>query len=278
MTDTPPHTPPTTAHHERPFTGHPGRWEKERARAERTGHVRSDSCSDACEPVLAYERTRWGWLAWTVPGDGSLPEIAHQIGVLTPAATRLQRLAVRWLTRRPAQRIAPGGIPASVRLSVAAVAVVTLLTGLYAVTQGISVDVVLPATLLAPLLAEHLLVRLDARAREHVRIVEGDVPCGYLQRLAALHSDLVAAAVSSDRYELRRAAEIGQHLLWDAAGLLQTQDTLTASDALIARERLMLQLVNQVTQTIGCTASEDGATEAGQARAWRATPPSTHHS
>ncbi|MGW1527923.1 hypothetical protein [Streptomyces sp. NPDC002159] len=278
MTDTPPHTPPTTAHHERPFTGHPGRWEKERARAERTGHVRNDSCSNACQPVLVHERTKWGWLAWTVPGDGSLPEIPHQIGVLTPAANRLQRLALRWLTRRPAQRIGLGGIPASVRLSFAAVAVVSLLTGLYAATHGIPGDVVLPAILLAPLLTEHLLERLDARAREHVRTIEGDAACRYLRRLAALHSDLVAAAVSSDRYELRRAAEIGQHLLWDAAGLLQTQDTLTASDALIARERLMLQLVDQVTQTIGCAASGGGATEAGQARAWRPTPPSTHHS
>ncbi|MGW5062783.1 hypothetical protein ACWEQ2_36675 [Streptomyces sp. NPDC004096] len=278
MTDTPPHTPPTTAHHERPFTGHPGRWEKERARAERTGHVRNDSCSQACEPVLVHERTRWGWLAWTVPGDGSLPEIPHQIGVLTPAANRLQRLALRWLTRRPPQRIALGGIPASVRLSVASVAVVSLLTGLYAATHGIPVDVVLLAILLAPLLTEHLLERLDARAGEHVRTVEGDAPCRYLQRLAALHSDLVAAAVSSDRYELRRSAEIGQHLLWDAAGLLQTQDTLVASDALIARERLMLHLVDQVTQSFGRSASGDGATDAGQARAWRPTPPSTHHS
>ncbi|KUJ33584.1 hypothetical protein ADL25_44725 [Streptomyces sp. NRRL F-5122] len=277
MTDTPPHTPPTTTHHERPFTGHPGRWEKERARAERTGHVRNDSCSHDCEPVLVCERTRWGWLAWTVPGDGSLPEIPHQIGVLTPAATCLQRLALRWLTRRPAQRIGLGGIPASVRLSVATLAVASLLTGLYAAAQRIPVDVVLPAILLAPLLAEHLLERLDARAFEHVRTVEGDAPCRYVQRLAALHSDLVAAAASSDRYELRRPAEIGQHLLWDAAGLLQTQDTLAASDALIARERLMLHLVNQVTQTIGCTACEDGATEAGQARVRRPTSPSTHH-
>ncbi|MEW2471098.1 hypothetical protein AB0919_39865 [Streptomyces sp. NPDC046994] len=99
-----------------------------------------------------------------------------------------------------------------------------------------------------------------------------------MQRLAALHSDLVAAAVSSDRYELRRAVEIGQHLLWDAASLLQTQDTLAASDALIARERLMLHLVDQVIQTIGYTASEDGASGARQTRAWRPTSPSTHHS
>jgi hypothetical protein len=82
--------------------------------------------------VLVYERTRWGWLAWTVPGDGSPPQVPHQIGVLTPAATRVQRLALRWLTRRPAQRIALSGIPASLRISVAAVTLISLLTGLFA--------------------------------------------------------------------------------------------------------------------------------------------------
>ncbi|MGW9026898.1 hypothetical protein ACWGQ5_22495 [Streptomyces sp. NPDC055722] len=268
MTDTP-HTPPPTAHHERPFIGHPGRWEKERARAARTGHVRDHSCSDACEPVLVHEHTPWGWLAWTVPGDGSPPEIPHQIGVLTPTATRLQRLALRWLTRRPAQRIALGGIPASLRLSAAAVALISLLTGLFAASHGIPTDVVLPAILLAPLLAQHLPDWLDARAREHVRTVEGDGPCRYLQRLAALHTSLVQAAADSDRYELRRSAEIGQDLLWDAAGLLQTQDTRAASDALIARERLLLQLACQVAQIIERSASEDWAAGAEQTRATR---------
>jgi hypothetical protein len=157
------------------------------------------------------------------------------------------------------------------------------------------VDVVLPAILLAPLLAEHLPGRLDARAREHVRTVEDDGPCRYVQRLAALHTSLVQAAADSDRYELRRSAEVGQHLLWDAADLLQTQDTRAASAALIARERLLLQLAHQVAQIVERSASEDGAVDADQTRAtqrrWartrrtadrrplrRLTPPPARHS
>ncbi|WP_435260389.1 hypothetical protein [Streptomyces sp. 1222.5] len=260
------HTPPpptAAAHHQSPFTRDPGRWEKERSRALRMGHVRDHTCSAACEPVLVHERTLWGWLAWTVPGDGSPPEIPHQIGVLTPAATRTQRLALRWLTRRPAQRIALDTVPGSLRLAAAAVALVSLVAGLFALRHGIPLDVALPAMLLAPLLAEHLPNRLDSRAREHVRMVEGDVACRYLQRLAVLHTSLVQAAARSDRYELRRSAEVGQDLLWDAAGLLQTRDSRSASADLIARERLMLQLAHQVAHLLKHSA-EDG-TDANQA-------------
>jgi hypothetical protein len=258
------HTPPPTAHSERPFTRDPERWEKERSRALRTGHVRDHTCSAACEPVLVHERTLWGWLAWTVPGDGSPPEIPHQIGVLTPAATRTQRLALRWLTRRPAQRIAVDTATGSLRFATAATALISLLAGLFAIRQGVPVDVALPAMLLAPLVAEHLPDLLDARAREHVRMVEGDVACRYLQRLAALHTSLVQAAAGNDRYELRRSAEVGHNLLWDAAGLLQTRDTRSASADLIARERMMLQLAHQVAQILKRTA-EDGTAGANQA-------------
>lgn len=257
---------PPTAHHERPFPRDPGRWEKERSHALRTGHIRDHTCSDACELVLVYERTSWGWFAWTVPGDGNPPETPHQIGVLTPAATRGQRLSLRWLTRRPAQRIALPPVLGSLRLSAAAIALISLAGGLYAITQGIPVDVVLPVMLLAPLLAEHLPGRLDARAREHVRSVEGDGAVRYLQRLAALQSYLVQAAASDDRYELRRSAEIGQNLLWDAADLLQTRGTHSASAGLIDRERLMLQLTGQVSQLLKRTATEHGTTDAGQRR------------
>jgi hypothetical protein len=261
------HTPPPpteAAHHERPLTRDPGRWEKERSRALRTGHVRDHTCSAACEPVLVHERTLWGWLAWTVPGDGSPPEIPHQIGVLPPAATRTQRLALRWLTRRPARRIAVDTVPGSVRLAVAAIALISLLAGLFAIRHGVPVDVALPAMLLAPLVAEHLPDLLDARARAHVRMVEGDVACRYLQRLAVLHTSLVQAAAGSDRYELRRSAEVGQRLLWDAAGLIQTRDSRSASADLIACERLMLQLAHQVAQILKRTA-EDGTADASQA-------------
>src|SRR5689334_9032460 len=91
----------------RPFAGDPKRWEEERSRALLAGHVcRDTACTGACDPVLVYERSGWGWLTWTVPGDGTLPDLPRQIGVLTPGATLAQRLAVRWLTRRPAYRIA----------------------------------------------------------------------------------------------------------------------------------------------------------------------------
>ncbi|MFI7405979.1 hypothetical protein ACIBW9_36865 [Streptomyces sp. NPDC049541] len=235
-------------------------------RALRTGHVRDHTCTAACELVLVHERTGWGWIAWTVPGDGFPPEAAHQIGVLTPAATRTQRLALRWLTRRPARRIALGAVPGSLRLSAAAVALLSLIAGLFAIGYGVPVDVALPAMLLAPMLAEHLPGRLDARAREHVLIVEGDLAVRYMQRLAALHTTLVQAAAGSDRYELRRSAEVGQHLLWDAAELLQTRSPHVASAELIARERLMLQLAHQVDQIIKRSAAEAGAAEADRPR------------
>ena len=254
------------AHHQRPFTRAPGRWEKESTRALRTGHVRDSTCSAACQPVLVHERTSWGWLAWTVPGDGTLPEVPQQIGVLTPSATRTQRLAMRWLTRRPAQRIALASVPGSLRLSAAAVALITVIVGLFAILHGVPIDVALPAMLLAPLLAEHLPGRVDAWADKHVRKVEGVNACRYLQRLATLHTSLVQAATGSDRYELRRSAEVGHNLLWEAVGLLQTQDTRSASAGLIARERLMLQLADQVAQIIERTAREDAAADADQPR------------
>ncbi|MFG3517525.1 hypothetical protein [Streptomyces bobili] len=243
------HTPPPTAAapHERPFARDPGRWDRERSRALLTGHVRDHTCSAACELVLVHERTPWGWLAWTVPGDGSQPEIPHQIGVLTPGANRRKRLALRWLTRRPARRLALDTVPGSLRFS-AAVALISVMVGLFAISRGVPTKVTVPAMLLAPLLAEHLPGRLDARARAHVHIVEGDGPCRYLQRLAALHASLVQAAAGSDRYELRRSAELGHNLLWDAAGLLQGQDTRSASARLITYEALMLQLAHQVAQ------------------------------
>ncbi|WAZ26942.1 hypothetical protein STRCI_008628 [Streptomyces cinnabarinus] len=263
------HTPPpptAAAHHERPFPRDPRRWEKKRSRALRTGHVRDHTCSAACEPVLVHERTLWGWLAWAVPGDGTLPEIPHQIGVLTPAATRTQRLALRWLTRRPAERLALGTLPGSLRLATAAIALIRLIACLFAIRHKVPLELALPAMLLAPLVAEHPPERLDAWTREHVRMVEGDVACRCLQRLAVLHASLVRASVGSDRDQLRRSAEIGHNLLFDAAGLLQSRDTRTVSAGLIARERLMLQLAHQVAQILKCT-PQDGTADAHHASA-----------
>ncbi|MDQ0605764.1 hypothetical protein QF037_010197 [Streptomyces canus] len=251
MTDTV-HTPPPTAaaHHQRPFARDPGRWDRERSRALFTGHIRDHTCSPACELVLVHERTPWGWLAWTVPGDGSQPEIPHQIGVLAPRASRRQRIARRWLTRRPARHLVLDTVPGSLRFSAAVVALIGALVGLFALSRGAPTNATVPAMLLAPLLAQHLPGRLDAWARAHVHLVEGDPSCRYLQRLATLHTVLVHAAAHSDRPELRRSAALGHHLLWDAAGLLQGQDTLAASAHLIDRERLMVQLADHVTQTL----------------------------
>ncbi|WP_328349108.1 hypothetical protein OG800_49075 [Streptomyces sp. NBC_00445] len=250
----------------RPFARDPRRWEEERSRALLTGHVCDDTtCTGTCEPVLVYERTGWGWLSWTVPGDGTLPELPQQIGVLTPGATMTQRVAVRWLTRRPAHRIAlAAGSSASLRLFAVTVGVISLFAALYTLNRGIPADLVLPAMLLAPLLTEHLPDRLDDRAGEHVRSVEGDAACRYLQRLVALHAYLVQAAANSDRYELRRSAEIGHNLLWDAADLLQAEDTSSASARLIDRERLMVQLADQVTQTLERTRAESASGQGDQ--------------
>ncbi|MGF0174502.1 hypothetical protein ACQF36_29575 [Streptomyces sp. Marseille-Q5077] len=120
----------------------------------------------------------------------------------------------------------------------------------------------------APLLTEHLPDRLDARAGEHVGTVEGNAACHYLQRLAALHTYLVEAAADSDRYELRRSAEVGHRLLWDAADLLQAhaQDTRRVSAQLIDRERLMVQLADQVAQALEHIRARPASGQAGQPR------------
>ncbi|MEV4040398.1 hypothetical protein [Streptomyces umbrinus] len=263
------HTPPWTAPQQPlcPFACDPKRWDKESSRALRAGHVRGPGCSAACELVLVFERTGWGWLAWTVPGDGSAPELPYRVGVLPPDATCTDRLAVRWLTRRPARRIGlAASVPGSLRYAAVVLAVIGCAAALHAVGAGVPGGIAWPLALLAPLLAEHLPDRLDARARERVRSVEGDAACRYLQRLASLHTCLVEASAGSDRYELRRSAEVGRHLLWDAAGLLQIQDTRSASAQLIDRERLMVQLADQVARTLErCrTGARSGA--AGQPR------------
>ncbi|MDI5907018.1 MULTISPECIES: hypothetical protein [Streptomyces] len=252
----------------RPFARDPQRWDEERSRALRFGHVcRETVCAGTGEPALVYERTGWGWLGWRVPSDGTPPKVPSQIGVFTPGRALPQRLAVRWLTRRPARRIAlTATSPASLRYSAAAMGAVSFFAALFALSRGIPADVVLPTMLLAPLLTEHLPERLDERARTHVRSVEGDDACHYLQRLAALHTYIVQAAADSDRYELRRSAEIGHNLLWGAADLLQNQDTRTTSTRLVHRERLMAQLADQVAQILQRTRAAPTADEAVQPR------------
>ncbi|WP_019074635.1 hypothetical protein [Streptomyces hokutonensis] len=252
----------------RPFAGDPARWDAERSCALHRGRMACDtgSCTTAAEPYLVCERTGWGWLAWTVPADGSMPERPHHIGVLPPSATWVDRVAARWLARRPAGRMALHATShGSLRYFAVAVAVVGCFAAIDAIARGVPLGVAVPAALVAPLLADHLPDRLDLRARQRVRVVHGAAATGYLQRLGVLHTGLLRAAAGSDRHELRRAAGIGRHLLWDAAGLLQGQDIRQVSPQLIACERLMLQLADQVTQNTEHTTPEDAAAEDARA-------------
>ncbi|MFI6340722.1 hypothetical protein [Streptomyces sp. NPDC050535] len=274
MTDTLNLRPASLGTPPRPFLDALGPWETERSRALRTGHRRDGACSPDCQPELVYERGRWGWLAWTVPYDGTLPDLPHHIGVLAPATTRIQRLAVRWLTRRPARRVAlHPSAPGSLRPWTLAVALTSLAAGLVVIVHGAPWDMTLPVMLLAPMLAACVPGHLDACARQHVRTVHGDAAVRYLQRLTTVQTVLTGAATRTDRYELRRPAEIGQHVLWDAAGLLQHQDTRTASAGLIARERLMVQLADQVTSAHTRLTDQAAPRQRGAARPLGPYPP-----
>ena len=239
-----------------PFPQQPQRWERKRSRAVHGGHVCcGPGCTDGCEPVLIRERTGWGWIDWTVPADGSLPELPHRIAVFTPAATRSQRLGLRRLGRRSAHRIRLG--PMTVRPATAAVTALTLLAATLALMHGLPFGIVLPAAAVAPLLVKYLPEPLDAHAGENVRTVEAEAACRYLQRLAAVHAGLVEAAAASDHHEVRRAVQVGHHQLFDTADLLQHRDTRSVCDELIARERLMLQLAVQTHRII--TPAQDDA-------------------
>ncbi|MFD7444068.1 hypothetical protein [Streptomyces sp. NPDC059909] len=253
--------PPAAAVGLRPFAHDPERWTAERSSAFRNGHARTDDCR-RCEPVLVHERTSWGWLTWTVPADGRLPELPHQIGILPPAATRIQRLGVRWLTRRPARRIGlAASIPGSLRLSAAVLGLVGCFAALLAISHDVPTDIALVSVALVTVLADHLPDRLDDRVRRHARVVEAKTATRYMQRLAAWHTHLVRAASGSERHELLRAVEIGQHLLWDTADLLLRQDPRRVSSRLIARERLLVQLAAQVGQIL--TPNQPESTSSG---------------
>ncbi|MFG2425176.1 hypothetical protein ACGFWD_39990 [Streptomyces sp. NPDC048448] len=197
------------------------------------------------------ERTRWGWISWTVPSDGHLPETPHQIGIIAPGTTRAQRAILHWLTGRPGRRITLGrALPKSVRFSTVCAVIGSLLVGSLSIHAGLAVDVALPAMALVPLLIERLEGLLDDQDATHVRRIQGEAACRYTQRLTTLQDQLVHLDVQSDsRYGLRRATEIGHDLLWDVAAVLQTQDTRSVSSALIAREILMLRLVDQAEKS-----------------------------
>ncbi|MEU3734548.1 hypothetical protein AB0E81_34905 [Streptomyces sp. NPDC033538] len=239
-----------------PFRQQPRRWEREQACALRSGQVCCGAeCAKGCEPALIRERTGWGWIDWTVPADGSLPQHPDRIAVFSPVTTRAQRLGLRWLARRSAHRIRLGSL--ALRSATAAVTALALIAATLATLHGgVPLSITVPAAALAPLLVEHLPGVLDARAGERARILDAGPACRYLQRLAALHAALVDAAARSDRYELRRAVQIGHHQLFDTADLLQRRDARFVSGVLIARERLMLQLAAQTAEILTPTAGD----------------------
>ncbi|WP_254401310.1 hypothetical protein [Streptomyces sp. AC555_RSS877] len=167
----------------------------------------------------------------------------------------------------------------TIRPATTVVTALTLVAAALALMYSVPLSIVLPAAALAPLLVEHLPDRFDTRAGEHARIVEDEAACRYLQRLAALHTGLLQAAASSDRYEVRRAVRIGHHQLFDTADLLQRHDTRSASSELIARERLMLQLAVQTRQIV--PPMQGGAAAArhdrsGEQPPWGPYPPAPH--
>ncbi|MFE5141259.1 hypothetical protein ACFRDV_26925 [Streptomyces fagopyri] len=195
------------------------------------------------------ESTGWGWLAWTVPSDGSLPRIPHQIGVLAPHTGRLLRAVLRWQSTRTNLGIALGPTRLWVRRSTLCAAVASLLVGLLAIRAGLAVDVALPATALAPMLIEHMEDRLEATAAAHVRRIQGPAACRYAHRLAALQHQLIQFdGHSRGTHTLGRAVAKGHGLLWEVATLLQEQDTRSLSWALIDRETLMLRLVDRAAK------------------------------
>ncbi|MFD5814698.1 hypothetical protein [Streptomyces sp. NPDC127038] len=231
--------------HRRTFPQDPGRWEAEGSRAPRASR-RGGNNSPGIRPALVHESTRWGWLAWPVSANGSVPDQPLRIGILIPKATRWHCLALRWLTRHPVHRIsiAPGF---RVRAAVAITTLACLPAALFAARYGLPWEVALPTLVLTPIVAEHLAAQMDARAGGYVRTVDGEASVRYLHRLTSMQTVLDQAADGSDCYQLLRSAQVGQDMLWDAAGLLQDPDTHAVSAALIARERLMVQLVDQVT-------------------------------
>ncbi|MER7056586.1 hypothetical protein [Streptomyces sp. NPDC000351] len=261
----------------RPFRQQPRRWERAQARALRGGHVCcGGECAKGCEPVLIRERTGWGWIDWMVPADGSLPEQPHQIAMFSPVTTRAQRLGLRWLARRPAHRIRLGSLavrPAAAAVSVIALIVATLAT----LRSSVPLSIILPAAALAPLLVEHLPDVLDARAGENARIIDAGPACRYLHRLAALHAALTDAAARSDQYQVQRAVQVGRHLLFDTADLLQRRDTRSVSAALISQERLMLQLVAQTAEILTPTADDAASASPGRPDGQTAGSPRPRH-
>ncbi|MFJ7305994.1 hypothetical protein [Streptomyces sp. NPDC099088] len=155
------------------------------------------------------------------------------------------------MATRTSSRITLMPILHSVRRSTLCAGILGLLGGLLAIHAGVAVDVVLPAVALVPLLIERLEDALETQDAVYVRRIQEEAACRYALRLGALQDQLVFLDAYGHRYERRRAAEIGHGLLWDTAGLLKLEDTRTVAPALIAREALMLRLVDRARKCRG---------------------------
>ncbi|MGX1542563.1 hypothetical protein [Streptomyces adustus] len=267
MTDTPrTPPPPAAAPLPSPCALGPGRREAEHSHTLSTGPVRDHTCTAACEPSRADERTRRDRPAETLPADSRPSERPHTTGALPPAATLTGRLAMRGLPRRPAPA-AP--ISGPLRYAAAVLALIGCAAVLHAAGYGIPASIAWPLALLAPLLPRHLPHRRGARTRnrDHTFSAAGDRARQDPQRRAAPHTCVPRSAAGSNRPRPRRAAETGRHLQANAAAGPQAKDTRSASAPLPVCGRLMPQLADQAAQTLKHTYTKDAPADTEQPRA-----------
>ena len=234
----------------RPFAYEPGLWDSTCRRRRRNCGLAVDDGQSAgtmwAALRLVDEKTAWGWLRWHVPEDPHVgPQSPAAIGVLPPAPSATDRLARRWLTRRPS-----GWRVFGLTLPVALAILLSALAGLRLLAHGVPLDVVLPAALLVPIGAAALPDRLEAACRRTVHIVTGEPQIARLQRLVLLHEQVAQAAACAPVADLEHAARLSHRVLWETAGLL-TAPTTAGTDAgmrLTAYERLLSALAAQATQ------------------------------
>lgn len=237
----------------RPFASEPGRWQREvhwiRARAKATGLYEARAAGGFWTGFARVdELTDWGWLRWLTPLLEDDPAVT-QIGVLSPTHRRTARLAGRWLTRRPPLRIS---FDERRRFWVTGTTVLAAFLSLIgvcaAMANGLPADIGLPLMLLIPALADHLPGRLDARARVHVRIVQGEAALRQMQRCVVLQQS-IPDADDHDGPELVQAVRLGHHLLWDIAGLLTQRGRGNSGERALESEHLLAGLAGQAAET-----------------------------
>jgi hypothetical protein len=237
-----------------PFAYEPGRWDDTCRRRRRNCGMAVDDGQSAGTmwPALRLvdETTAWGWLRWHVPEDHhDGPQSPAAIGVLPPAPSATDRLARRWLTRRPSGwRVF--GLPLPVALAI----VLSALAGLRLLAHGVPLGVVLPAALLVPICAAALPDRLEAASRRAVRIVTGEPQIARLQHLVLLHEQVAQAAACAPVADLEDAARLSHRVLWETAGLLTGHSPAGADTQrhLTAHEQALSDLAAQATETATC--------------------------